>query len=178
MPLTLGQEFSGYYYQMIHAIDRINSSLPRLYQLAIGGTAVGTGLNTFVGFAEKVAAEVAALTGTYELPRVSENLLQKLSVQNSWPCMFVNILLVVRIHRIKQLKNSMSFLCVSMLNLTKIHANADLHYCLKNAIYLFHHCCLCNFGEVCHARTMTFLIHFRHIKTPGGSGYRCLSFEV
>ena len=72
VPLTLGQEFSGYYYQMVHAIDRINGSLPRLYQLAIGGTAVGTGLNTFVGFAEKVAAEVAALTGTYELLLVSQ----------------------------------------------------------------------------------------------------------
>ena len=48
---------------MVHAIDRINGTLPRLYQLAIGGTAVGTGLNTHVGFAEKAAAQIAALTG-------------------------------------------------------------------------------------------------------------------
>src|SRR5438105_595766 len=45
-PLTLGQEFSGYAQQVAFAIDRINSTLPRLYLLAAGGTAVGTGLNT------------------------------------------------------------------------------------------------------------------------------------
>jgi len=67
VPLTLGQEFSGYHSQVVHAIDRINGALPRLYQLAIGGTAVGTGLNTHVGFAEKAAAEIASLTGKWHL---------------------------------------------------------------------------------------------------------------
>ncbi|XP_063918312.1 fumarate hydratase, mitochondrial-like [Zophobas morio] len=63
VPLTLGQEFSGYVQQVCFGIDRINDTLPRLYHLAIGGTAVGTGLNTRIGFAEKCAAEIAKLTG-------------------------------------------------------------------------------------------------------------------
>merc|ERR1712066_137123 len=62
-PLTLGQEFSGYVTQLDFGMDRINATLPRLYMLASGGTAVGTGLNTRIGFAEKVAAKVADLTG-------------------------------------------------------------------------------------------------------------------
>ncbi len=84
-PLTLGQEFSGYATQIRFGqaqasiirlapsdclllflptgIDRIETTLPRLYLLAAGGTAVGTGLNTRVGFAEKVAAKVSELTG-------------------------------------------------------------------------------------------------------------------
>jgi len=62
-PLTLGQEFSGYAQQVKDAVDRFAATLPRLYQLAQGGTAVGTGLNTRAGFAEAFAAEVAALTG-------------------------------------------------------------------------------------------------------------------
>ncbi|XP_059480903.1 fumarate hydratase, mitochondrial-like isoform X1 [Neocloeon triangulifer] len=62
-PLTLGQEFSGYVQQIKFGIDRINACLPRLYLLAAGGTAVGTGLNTRIGFAEKVAAKLAELTG-------------------------------------------------------------------------------------------------------------------
>jgi len=62
-PLTLGQEFSGYATQVEYGIHRVESSLPRLYQLAQGGTAVGTGLNAKKGFAEKVAAEVAQATG-------------------------------------------------------------------------------------------------------------------
>jgi len=62
-PLTLGQEFSGYVQQISHGIDRVQSTLPRLYQLAAGGTAVGTGLNTRRNFAEKSAAKVAELTG-------------------------------------------------------------------------------------------------------------------
>ena len=61
-PLSLGQEFSGYVTQLANGIARVESTLPRLYQLAIGGTAVGTGLNTRAGFAEKVAAKVAELT--------------------------------------------------------------------------------------------------------------------
>merc|ERR1711971_204319 len=62
-PLTLGQEFSAYVTQLEYGIDRINATLPRLYMLASGGTAVGTGLNTRIGFAEKVAAKVSDLTG-------------------------------------------------------------------------------------------------------------------
>ena len=53
-PLTLGQEFSGYVTQLKFSLDRIEATLPRLYMLAAGGTAVGTGLNTRKGFAEKV----------------------------------------------------------------------------------------------------------------------------
>jgi fumarate hydratase class II len=62
-PLTLGQEFSGYAMQVANAIRRIEATLPDLMQLAQGGTAVGTGLNAPVGFAEKVAARIAAITG-------------------------------------------------------------------------------------------------------------------
>jgi len=62
-PLTLGQEFSGYVQQLKFGIDRVEATLPRLYMLAAGGTAVGTGLNTRIGFAEKVAAKVSELTG-------------------------------------------------------------------------------------------------------------------
>jgi len=62
-PLTLGQEFSAYVTQLEYGIDRINATLPRLYMLASGGTAVGTGLNTRIGFAEKVASEVSNITG-------------------------------------------------------------------------------------------------------------------
>jgi fumarate hydratase class II len=62
-PLTLGQEFSGYATQTALALERVRGSLPRLYPLAQGGTAVGTGLNAKPGFAERFAVEVAALTG-------------------------------------------------------------------------------------------------------------------
>jgi len=62
-PLTLGQEFGGYVAQIRMGIERIEATLPRLYLLAAGGTAVGTGLNTRIGFAEKVAAKVSELTG-------------------------------------------------------------------------------------------------------------------
>ena len=61
-PLTLGQEFSGYVMQVMFGIERVKGCLPRVYMLAAGGTAVGTGLNTRIGFAEKVAAKVAELT--------------------------------------------------------------------------------------------------------------------
>jgi fumarate hydratase, class II len=61
-PLTLGQEFSGYTQQIENGIKRIESTLPMLMQLAQGGTAVGTGLNAPVGFAEKVAEQIAAIT--------------------------------------------------------------------------------------------------------------------
>jgi fumarate hydratase class II len=62
-PLTLGQEFSGYAAQVGNAIERIELTLPGLYELAQGGTAVGTGLNAPKGFAEKVAERIAAITG-------------------------------------------------------------------------------------------------------------------
>jgi fumarate hydratase class II len=62
-PLTLGQEFSGYATQVANGIARLKGALPRLLQLAQGGTAVGTGLNTRAGFAETFAAEVAGITG-------------------------------------------------------------------------------------------------------------------
>ncbi|KAI9737910.1 MAG: fumarase fum1 [Cirrosporium novae-zelandiae] len=63
-PLTLGQEFSGYVAQLDRGIGRVNSALPNLRLLAQGGTAVGTGLNTFKGFDEMIAAEVSKMTGT------------------------------------------------------------------------------------------------------------------
>lgn len=62
-PLTLGQEFGGYAHQVAQGIKRVEACLPDIYELAQGGTAVGTGLNTRKGFAEKVAAEIAAITG-------------------------------------------------------------------------------------------------------------------
>ncbi len=62
-PLTLGQEFSGYAAQVASSIKRIELTLPGLYELAQGGTAVGTGLNAPVGFAEKVAWHIADITG-------------------------------------------------------------------------------------------------------------------
>ncbi len=68
VPLTLGQEMSGYVAQLEADIARIESSLNGLYELAIGGTAVGTGLNTHPEFGEKVAAKIAHITG---LPFVS-----------------------------------------------------------------------------------------------------------
>lgn len=63
-PLTLGQEFSGYVAQLDRNIERVQNSLPHLRYLAQGGTAVGTGLNTFKGFDEAIAAEVTKMTGT------------------------------------------------------------------------------------------------------------------
>ncbi len=61
-PLTLGQEFSGYTTQLEYALDRINGCMPRMYQIALGGTAVGTGLNSHKDFAVKVARQIADLT--------------------------------------------------------------------------------------------------------------------
>jgi fumarate hydratase, class II len=62
-PLTLGQEFSGYAAQLAHGEKHVRDALPHLYELALGGTAVGTGLNAPAGYAEKVAAEIAQVTG-------------------------------------------------------------------------------------------------------------------
>ena len=67
-PLTLGQEFSGYVAQLDHAMKHIEAALPHAFELAIGGTAVGTGLNTHPQFGARVAAEIASYTG---LPFVS-----------------------------------------------------------------------------------------------------------
>lgn len=62
-PLTLGQEFSGYVAQIEHGIKAIKNSLPHLSELALGGTAVGTGINTPKGYSELVAAKIAELSG-------------------------------------------------------------------------------------------------------------------
>jgi fumarate hydratase class II len=62
-PLTLGQEFSGYTHQVAMGIERIKDALGRIYELAQGGTAVGTGMNTAHGWAEMVAANMAEITG-------------------------------------------------------------------------------------------------------------------
>jgi fumarate hydratase, class II len=68
VPLTLGQEFSGYVYQLDQNLARLQAVLPDLYELALGGTAVGTGLNTHPEFAERVAIKIAELT---QLPFVT-----------------------------------------------------------------------------------------------------------
>ena len=68
VPLTLGQEFSGYVAQLDGGLARIESALPGLYEIALGGTAVGTGINSHPEFAERVARRIAELTG---LPFVS-----------------------------------------------------------------------------------------------------------
>ncbi len=62
-PLTLGQEFSGYAHQVAKAIERIRVALPDIYELAQGGTAVGTGLNSPKGWGETIAREIAQITG-------------------------------------------------------------------------------------------------------------------
>jgi fumarate hydratase, class II len=62
-PLTLGQEFSGYVSQLDHGLAHLQAAMPHLYELALGGTAVGTGLNAPPQFAEQGAAEIARLTG-------------------------------------------------------------------------------------------------------------------
>jgi fumarate hydratase, class II len=62
-PLTLGQEFSGYAAQLAHAWAHVEAALPHLRELALGGTAVGTGLNTHPEFGERVAADIAGYTG-------------------------------------------------------------------------------------------------------------------
>ncbi|RMF65262.1 MAG: class II fumarate hydratase [Calditrichaeota bacterium] len=80
-PLTLGQEFSGYASQLDHGIRAIKNSLTHLSELALGGTAVGTGINTPPGFAEKVAKKIAELTG---LPFVSaENKFEALAAHDA-----------------------------------------------------------------------------------------------
>ncbi|MGA7838302.1 MAG: class II fumarate hydratase [Ignavibacteriaceae bacterium] len=62
-PLTLGQEFSGYVQQLTNGLERIDAAMPRMYELALGGTAVGTGLNTHPEFAVKAADQISKITG-------------------------------------------------------------------------------------------------------------------
>tara|TARA_A200000113_G_scaffold217777_1_gene224523 strand:+ start:3490 stop:4890 length:1401 start_codon:yes stop_codon:yes gene_type:complete len=80
-PLTLGQEFSGYVSQLDHGIKALNNTLSHLSELALGGTAVGTGINTPEGYAEKVAAYIAEFTG---LPFVTaENKFEALAAHDA-----------------------------------------------------------------------------------------------
>lgn len=62
-PLTLGNEFSAYAQQIKYAIERVNNTLPRIYEIPLGGTAVGTGLNAHADYSVKVAAKISELTG-------------------------------------------------------------------------------------------------------------------
>lgn len=80
-PLTLGQEFSGYVSQLNHGLRAIKNTLDHLAELALGGTAVGTGLNTPKGYAEHVAGEIAVLTG---LPfRTADNKFEALAAHDA-----------------------------------------------------------------------------------------------
>jgi fumarate hydratase class II len=80
-PLTLGQEFSGYVSQLIHGLKALQNTLPHLQELALGGTAVGTGLNTPKGYAEKVAHYIAEFT---KLPFVTaENKFEALAAHDA-----------------------------------------------------------------------------------------------
>jgi len=82
-PLTLGQEFSGYVTQLKFSLDRIEATLPRLYMLAAGGTAVGTGLNTRKGFAEKVLENEQLIS--FFLKTLNSRLLQKYQISLVFP---------------------------------------------------------------------------------------------
>ncbi len=80
-PLTLGQEFSGYVSQLNHGLKAIKNTLPHLSELALGGTAVGTGINTPKGYSENVARHIASLTG---LPFVTaENKFEALAAHDA-----------------------------------------------------------------------------------------------
>lgn len=79
-PLTLGQEFSGYVAQLNHSLRHIEDTLPHIEELALGGTAVGTGLNTKKGYAEEVAKEIASLAG-YEF-RTAPNKFEALAAND------------------------------------------------------------------------------------------------
>ncbi len=80
-PLTLGQEFSGYVSQLNHGLKAIKNTLPHLAELALGGTAVGTGINTPEGYSENVAKQIAKLTG---LPFVTaENKFEALAAHDA-----------------------------------------------------------------------------------------------
>ena len=98
-PLTLGQEFSGYATQLRYSIDRLKGALPRVLQLAQGGTAVGTGLNARRGFAEAFAAQAARLTGLpfvtaenkFEALAAHDALVELSGVLNTIACSFMKI---------------------------------------------------------------------------------------
>lgn len=98
-PLTLGQEFSGYVAQLDRNIERIDTCLPHLRFLAQGGTAVGTGLNTFVGFAEGIAEEVTKMTGTefktapnkFEVLAAHDSLIEASGTLNTLACSLFKI---------------------------------------------------------------------------------------
>ena len=80
-PITLGQEFSGYAVQVRHGIDRVNAALPRLAELPLGGTAVGTGINTPDGFSQRVIELIDENTG---LPlREADNHFEAQAAQDS-----------------------------------------------------------------------------------------------
>ncbi len=80
-PLTLGQEFSGYVAQLNYGLKALKNTLPHLSELALGGTAVGTGINTPKGYAEKVAATIAELT---DLPfKTAPNKFEALSAHDA-----------------------------------------------------------------------------------------------
>jgi len=99
VPLTLGQEFSAFAQQIKFSIDRLNSTLPRLYLLAIGGTAVGTGLNTRIGFAEKCCQEINNLTdlpfesapNKFEALACHDTLIEVSGALNTLACSFMKI---------------------------------------------------------------------------------------
>ena len=80
-PLSLGQEFSGYASAISHNIERLEASLDQCYELAMGGTAVGTGINSYEGFAESVAENIASITG---LPfKSASNKFEAIATQDS-----------------------------------------------------------------------------------------------
>ncbi|KAK7492275.1 hypothetical protein BaRGS_00016372, partial [Batillaria attramentaria] len=105
VPLTLGQEFSGYAHQVEVGLERIESVMPRLYELAIGGTAVGTGLNTTVGFAENVVRRIAVFTGLpfvnarnkFEALACHDSLVEVHGVLNTLACSLMKIANDVRL---------------------------------------------------------------------------------
>ncbi len=80
-PLTLGQEFSGYVAQLDKGMEAVSATLPHLHEIALGGTAVGTGLNAPEGFAEAVAERIAALTG--KPFRTADNKFEALSAHDA-----------------------------------------------------------------------------------------------
>jgi fumarate hydratase class II len=80
-PITLGQEFGAYAKQIENGIKRVEAALPRIYELAQGGTAVGTGLNAAIGFAERFAEEVATITGLPFVP--AENKFEALAAHDA-----------------------------------------------------------------------------------------------
>jgi len=80
-PLSLGQEFSGYAFALTHGLSRLEKALDHCYELAMGGTAVGTGINTFEGYGEAAAQEIAKITG---LPfRTADNKFEAMGGQDS-----------------------------------------------------------------------------------------------